>query len=394
MARLTNFIRGFFTSGDFLEIKSAKYEPAVSELYYKELAIKQAVSIITYIISKCEVKVFYNDKADNKSREYFAWNISPNENQNGSEFMAKIVEEMLLCDHALVFEQGKNRYCADSFSIEKDGIKPYVFTNVSVNGSSLNKNYKRKDVLYFKLGNAELTNLIDSVYHSYGEVMKYTINNFKQGSGTKWKLKISSAARAKADFKQTYTDITQKSLKTFFEATNGVYPEFEGYDLTNIPINTTDTKSADVTALRKDIFDMVAGVYKIPLSIMNGTTVTDDDKDNLLSDCIDPIVGIIQTELTKQMFTFEQWQSGCRFEIDTTNIEHLDISKLSGAAEKLIGSGVMNIDEVRTRILGLPALNTKQSTKYWITKNFAEIGTVTNDVGGGAENETDLSDQS
>ena len=363
---------------------------ATSEIYYKELAIKQAVSIITSIISKCEIKVYYDGKADDKSKEYYAWNIAPNENQNGSEFLAKIVEELLLCNHALVFEAGKGRFCADSFGIEKDGVKPYVFTNVTVDGGTLQKSYKRKDVLYFKLDNADLTHLIDNVYNSYGEVLAYTINNYKQRSGTKWKLKISSAAKAKADFKQTYADITQKSLKTFFEATNAVYPEFDGYELTQYETKTNDTKSADITALRKDINDMAAGVYKLPLSIMNGTTVSDEDRKKLKDECIAPIINIIKTELTKQMFTFEQWQKGCKFDIDITNIESLALDKLAGACEKLIGSGVMNIDEVRTQILGLNALNTEQSKKYWITKNFSDIEKLNNSEGG-ENDEADLS---
>ena len=366
MAKLTDYLRGIFARGDFVDA-AAYMSNANAELYYKELAIRQAVSIITNIISKCEFKVYYNGKQDEKSEEYYAWNIAPNENQNGAELKAKIVEEMLLCNHALVFQAGKGRYCADEFCIEEDGIKPLIFSGVTVNGGSMTKNYKRKDVLYFKLNNAELTNLINNVYNSYGEVLSYAINNYKQRSGSKWKLKISAAAQAKANFKETYASITQKSLKAFFEAKNAVYPEFDGYELTQYPITAEDTKTADITALRKDVFDMVASVYKLPLSVMNGTAVSDADMKQLQTQCIEPIAKAISTELTKQMFTFEQWKKGYYFEVDITNIEHLDIAELAGAAEKLIGSGVMNIDEVRTRILGLNALNTEQSTKYWIS---------------------------
>lgn len=392
MARLTDYLKGLFARGDFVDA-AAYAANAGAELYYKKLAIRQAVSIITNIISKCEFKVYYNGKQDEKSEEYYAWNIAPNENQNGAELKAKIVEEMLLGNHALVFQAGKGRFCADSFSIEEDGIKPLVFTNVTVNSGSMQKNYKRKDVLYFKLNNAELTNLIDNVYNSYGEVLSYAINNYKQRSGSKWKLKISAAAQAKQNFKETYTSITQKSLKAFFEAKNAVYPEFDGYELTQYPITAEDTKTADITALRKDVFDMVASVYKLPLSVMNGTAVSDADMKQLQSQCIEPIAKAISTELTKQMFTFEQWKKGYYFEVDITNIEHLDIAELAGAAEKLIGSGVMNIDEVRTRILGLNALNTEQSTKYWITKNFADIEkmSIESTTGGGAEDESNLS---
>lgn len=390
MARLTDFVKSFFAQGDFITLNSAAYNKIGAELYYKELALKQAVSIISNIISKCEFKVYYNGKADDKSKEYYAWNIAPNENENGNMLKAKIVEEMLLCDHALVFEAGNGRYCADSFGIEMDGIKPLIFSNVTVNGGTMQKKYKRKDVLYFKLNNAELIRLLDNVYTSYGEVLTLAINNYKLRNGSKWKLKISATERMSPNFKETYKKITTEQLKAFFEGTNAVYPEFEGYTLEPIKAEIlSDTKSADITALRKDMFDMVAGVIKMPLSIMNGTAISEDDRKQLKNECIEPIVKVIETELTKQMFSFEQWAAGCYFEIDLTNIDNLDIAQLAGAAEKLIGSGVMNIDEVRTTIFGLKALNTTQSTKYWITKNFADIEKMS--IAGGEENESSLS---
>lgn len=390
MARLTDFIKSFFAQSDFIKINSAEYNKIGAELFYKELALKQAVSIISNIISKCEFKVYYNGKADDKSKEYYAWNIAPNENDNGNMLKTKIVEEMLLSDHALVFEEGDGRYCADSFGIETDGIKPLVFSNVTVNGSTIKKKYKRKDVLYLKLNNAELTRLLDNVYTSYGEVLSLAINNYKLRNGSKWKLKVSSTERMKPNFKEKYSEIVNKQLKAFFEGANAIYPEYEGYILESIkPEILNDTKSADIIALRKDSFDMVAGVVKMPLSIMNGTAISEADRKQLKNECIEPIVKVIATELTKQLFTFEQWAAGCYFEIDLTNIDNLDIAQLAGAAEKLIGSGVMNIDEVRTKIFGIQALNTTQSTKYWITKNFADIEKMS--IAGGEENESNLS---
>lgn len=389
MSRLTDFIRGFFGSGDFIDIRSAEYRNTMSELYYKELAIKQAVSIIAGVISKCEIKVYYDGDPADKSEEYYAWNVSPNDNQNAAEFKAKIIEELLLTGNALVFENTNGRFCADSFGIEKDGTKPYKFTNISVDNGSVQKSFKRKDVLYFKLGNCEITRLIDNVYQSYGDVVTAAITNYKNRSGSKWKLKISATAKAKPDFKQTYADITQKSLKTFFEAANAVYPEFDGFELINItPQGTATTTAAEITELRKDVFNMISAAFKIPISLFTGGTVSDADKKQFQGQCIEPFADLISNELTKQMFTCEQWKNGCRYEVDITNIESLDISELAGAAEKLIGSGVMNIDEVRVRILGLNALNTEQSTKYWITKNFADIketNTEINAEGGGEE---------
>ena len=41
----------------------------------------------------------------------------------------------------------------------------------------------------------------------------------------------------------------------------------------------------------------------------------------------------------------------------------------------------MNVDEVRTRLLGLNALNTEASTRYYITKNFEALEATSDSAG-------------
>jgi hypothetical protein len=59
--------------------------------------------------------------------------------------------------------------------------------------------------------------------------------------------------------------------------------------------------------------------------------------------------------------------------IDTSRVKHIDFAALANAIEKCISSGSMNVDEVRTIILGLNALNTEASKRYYITKNFEAL---------------------
>ena len=372
MARIIDFLRGFLRDDGTIDVRSAAYKNLMGELHYKELAIRQAVSIIAGAISRCEIKFYYEGKPDDLSQEYYAWNISPNENQNATEFKAKVIEELLFNGEALIFEKGGGRYCADSFTVVKDGVKPYRFENVTVNGFTFDKPMKRKDVIYLRLGNCEITRLIDSVYKSYGDVVAAALTKYKNSSGSKWKLKISAAARANPDFKKNYEKLTQENLKAFFEAVNAVYPEYEGFDLSQLPA-TSSASSADVTSVIDHVFATVGAAYKIPNSIYTGKAVSEQDRKELLIFCIEPIVQIFATELTKQFFTEDQWEGNNYCEVDTTILSGLDIVQVAGAVEKFISSGTMNIDEVRTRILGLDPLNTEYSRKYWITKNFADI---------------------
>ncbi len=373
MSRISNFFVDFFGKNNTIELNDLAYSKPMAEMHYLRLAIGVASSIISDTISKCETKFYYDGENDNKSLEYYRWNIAPNANQNGSEFKSLIVENIIKNGDCLVIENKNELFVAENFTVEKEGTKPYLFTNVTIDGVSMPKAYKRKDVLYFKLNEIDLTAILKRVYNSYGEILATAIDSYKASNSSKWKLKVSANAKASKNFKETYQELTQKSLKTFFENPNAVYPEFEGYELVNVSKGTAAQGGAEVSDLRKDIFELVAQTYKIPQPLMNGEAVTDDIVLNFITICIEPIVQMMSAEVTKQYFDYDAWAGGNHCEFDTTAISISAIASIAQACEKFIGSGCMNIDETRERILGLNALNTDLSQKYFVTKNFADI---------------------
>lgn len=369
---LRNFLDRFFGRKDRVVI-NAVTAGGTAETWYYELAVKTAVSLIANVIGKCEFKTYYNNEFNDKSEEYYRWNVSPNKNQNASEFKHRIIEELLLTGECLVVEVGKELFVADGFSKETDGVKPYVFSCVSVEGVQLNKKFKRSDVLYYKLDGFELKPLLSSVCGSYVDAWTAAFNNYRQKNSSRWKLKISSAARTDPQFKEKYRELTETNLKQFFDKNNAVYPEYEGYELTEVAGNGT-AASDDITKLRNDIFALVAQTYKTPVSLLSGQIAgVKDVFESWLSVCIEPITTMLTDENNKQLYTFEDWQSDNFMYIDTSRVKHIDFAALSNAIEKCISSGSMNVDEVRTIILGLNALNTEASQRYYITKNFEAL---------------------
>lgn len=372
MSRILNFFMDFFGKSNSIKLNSAALQKPVAEIEYMRLAICIAANIISDVISKCPVKFYYDDEINEKSLEYYRWNIAPNKNQNGSEFKSKIVENLIKYGDCLVIEDKKELFVADDFVIDTDGTKPYKFSGVSIDGAMLSKTFKRNDVLYFKLNQVDRTAMLNRVYSSYGQVLAYAIASYKTSKGSKWKLKISANSRAEKNFKEKYEELVNKNLRNFFENNNSVLPEFDGYDLSKLS-DGNNCSGQEITELRKDIFQLVAQTYKIPQALMNGETIADDIFITFLSLCIEPIVQMLSAEVTKQYFCFSEWCEGSKVEFDTTSISISAISNIAQGCEKLIGSGVMNIDEVRQRILGLNALNTELSQKYFVTRNFADI---------------------
>ena len=86
-----------------------------AELYYKELAIYTASSLIGNAISRSEIRTYEQGKMV-KKRDYYLLNVSPNRNETSSIFWHKVINRVIRNGEALVVEAGGYLYCADSYT--------------------------------------------------------------------------------------------------------------------------------------------------------------------------------------------------------------------------------------------------------------------------------------
>lgn len=341
----------------------------LNQLVFKELALFIGISYIANTLSKCEFKV-YDEGKEVKDKLYWILNISPNPNQSSSQFINKFVEEYYYHGHSLVVQNGENLHCADSFDIDDTNpLKENTFFNVTFNCHQIKKKHKASEVFYFKLDNQPVKSLIDSLYMQYGEVISQALKAYKQSNGTKYKMIIDNYKAGDATFNKIYNEVLKEQLKTFVDNDNAVYPQFKGIDLQEFKsANTKD--SGDIIAIRKEIFEVVAQALKIPLPMMYGNITNMNEIVKVyLSYCIDPLADMISEEITRKYFTFEEWQKGSKVVIDTSCINHVDLLEVAQAIYNAIGSGAVNIDDIRTR-LGMEELDTPFSKQYWLSKNF------------------------
>ena len=75
-------------------ISELYYEQKIPQVYYKELAIQTAISLIANAIAKCELKVFEKGE-EIKNKIYYELNIQPNKNENSSQLWHKAIEKMI-----------------------------------------------------------------------------------------------------------------------------------------------------------------------------------------------------------------------------------------------------------------------------------------------------------
>lgn len=361
---------------NFLEkkIDSAEVNTLVAEYMerasFKNLALHIAISFIANTLSKCEIKTYENGE-EVKNKLYYTLNVSPNSNESSSRFINHFIENYYYDGEALLVPHGDMLYCADCFDVdETDPLKEFIYSNITIGTKQLKKKYKANEVFHMRLDNKNVKSLIDSLYMDYGEIISLAIQSFKRTNGKKYKLILEQYKAGDPNFKKIFDEVIKAQLKTFIDNDNAVYPQFKGLDLQEFS-TATPTDSSDITAMRKEIFEVTAQAFKIPMSMMLGNITNMNEIVKVyLSICIDPLADMISEELTRKYYSFDEWKKGYSIKVDTSCINHVDMFEVAPDIDKLISSGVFSIDEIRPRV-NFEVLNTDFSTRHFITKNYS-----------------------
>ena len=297
-----------------------------AELYYKELAIYTASSLISNAISRSEMRTF-EAGLPVKKNDYYLLNVSPNRNETSSVFWHKVINRVIRDGEALVVEADGYIYCADSYVWASERpILGDIYEGVTVGNFSFNKQFSQNDSYMFRLDNINVKVLIDGMYDQYGKILSAAAKSLKQSNGQKYKLHIEGVKAGDEEFNQEFNDFIAKQLKTYMESENAVYPEFDGYKLEADPIYSNGSGSAaDFVELKKELFSSVAGAFHIPESMMTGNiTNMADIVGSFLTFGVDPYADMITEALNKRA-GIDNYMAGNYYQVDTSKILHRDI---------------------------------------------------------------------
>lgn len=346
-------------------------EAILEQIAFKELALYIGISYIANTLSKCEFKT-YEKGVEVQNELYYKLNISPNPNENSSQFINKMIENYFYNGHSLVVPQGANIYCADDFVIDDSNpLKEYIFSNIAFNMHTMQKKFKSSQVFYFKLDNRNVKNLVDNLYMQYGLVISQALESYKKTNGEKYKLILEQYQAGDGKFKQLYDKILKEQLKAYTTSANGIFVQYKGMDLQKQDSNSAKDTD-DVISMRKEIFEVTAQALKIPLPMMYGNITNMNEITKVyLSICIDPLADMISEEFTRKNYTYEEWKAGTYVKVDTSCINHVDILEVADKIYNAIGSGVVNIDDMRKR-LNMNTLDNEVSKQFFLTKNYVK----------------------
>ncbi|MFR3172914.1 phage portal protein [Intestinibacter sp.] len=362
-------------------INELYYEQKIPQVYYKELAIQTAISLIANAISKCEIKVFEKGK-EVKNKTYYELNIQPNKNESSSQMWHKAIEKMF-DDECIIVSVSNELHVANNYYVDEYPILGNVYKGITIgdkNVYQLDKTFKYNEVFRLKLNDVNIKNLINGLANDYEDLLELAIKKYKSSNQQKYILELDNIKANDTNFQKTYKEIVQQQLKSFMENDNAVYPQFRGYKLNDISGNKSAT-CTDFKDIRKDMFEVVAQAFQIPLPLMFGDVDNLDTTINqFLTFCIDPIADMMSEELTRKIYgNFESWNKGNYIVVDTSSILHIDVLDIADKADKLIASGICSIDEAR-KIIGFNALDEEYSTIHFMTKNYDTAENMLNSI--------------
>ncbi len=349
------------------------------EFQFRETAFWGCVNLIANAIGKCEIREFRNGKIA-QGPEWYLWNVQPNKNQNAAAFRHKLVSKAFSEGDALIVKEpyGEGLVVADNFDIDDE--KPvYAYRNILIGKRKIDR-LSERDVIYIRPNWKNVEPLIRKMDDSFLRMMAAAMQNYIFGNGQHWKVHVDQVADGADGWAKSFREILEQQIKPFLDANSAVLPELDGYIYTQISGNAASAvKSEEVRNLQKSIWTETGRGFLIPPALTGGdqqdTTVA---KKQFLEDVIDPFAGILEQEANRKRFSMEEYLAGSRLKVDTSGISHFDIFANASNVEKIIGSGVKSVNELR-KLIGDDPIPEEWANRHFMTKNIGRAETPEGD---------------
>lgn len=378
MGAFTEALAKFFSKNEKIPV-AAEYLSS-NEFELQLFAIQTAVKILAASVSQCRFRTYF--KAEEiKEEEYFLWNYQPNINQNSTEFLHELVETFIYDGEVLVIEEKGQLFIADCFTVTQDGTKPNQYSGIVVNGTAF-KNRSEKDVLHFRLGKKESRLFLQTVAEKYEDIIQAAITNYEKSTADKGILNIDTAKRGNFESEKYQSDLLQNKFKTFFGSKSAILPLYSGYTYTPHKRELRNTSEVnDVKSMTDEIMNKTGQIFGVPPTLLKGEVEQNREAiESLIKFGVRPLLDMLEEEITRKRYGYTGFKTGSYMTIDTSGLEISGIFASADKLDKIIGSGILTIDEVREKV-GEPAVDTEVTTTHFVTKNYDA-----NSVGKGENN--------
>ena len=354
---------------------------AATELQIYELSFRICVNMIANAIGRCEFRTFVNHE-ETRDEEYYLWNVEPNQNQNSTAFIHKLITRLYEDNRSLVIENKAGKLIvADSFmESDEHPARANQYKDVTVGDFTYSRPFKEKEVLHFVLNHVNTKPVLQKLQSLYGKIIEASKSYYEWHKGHHWKVKVDSVESGDKDFKTNFTALMNDQFKPYFNSRNAVLPEFTGYEYSDVGGNVA-VDSTDLRNLTEEAFNFTARALLIPAVLVNGKVEqTADANTRFLTNCIDPLCDQLQEEITRKRYGFEEWAKGNYIKVDSSSIIHFDLFANAANVEKLVGSGAFTINDV-LRAANQATINEDWANEHFLTLNITTMKEATRKLG-------------
>lgn len=379
--RIIKWFKGLFGEQKEFNLNECFFDLGI-DYYYKKLAVDTCIDIIANTISRCEFQTFKKGKTS-RENNYFLLNVEPNANQNATEFMHELVTKLVYDNECLVIMKDDQLVVADDYTRKEYALKENSYKDVVVGDLKFNKVFYESEVLFLKLRNKKIMNVIDGMYESLGRLLLSSMNYYKR--------KNNKRMLVKGDFLRPQDDETQEAidamfeeqLKNWFDADKegSAFQLQEGYELEDMSDGIKASSgsaglSRDIADLIDDIFNYIAMAFHVPRGLLKGDVADIEGQiDSFLMFSINPIVENITDEFNRKMYSKGEYLDRTYLKIDTTQIKIIEIGKLATALDKIFAIGGITINGI-LEVLGREPIDEDWANKHYVTKNYQEVTSI------------------
>lgn len=337
----------------------------------KRIAIESVIGFISRIIIQSEIRIRKNNEYV-KDLTYYKFNVKPNKNQTAASFWYQVVYKLIYDGECLVVKsRDDDLLIADDFYRREYAVREDKFTDIYVRGLKLDGTFTRSEVLYFEYGNEQLSNLVDSLFYDYGELisrmfethkMKNQIRSTVDVEGQFLKTEEGRAALQKF-IDRTYDAIRKKAI--------AIVPQQKGMEYKeHSKQNSTGDSVTEIDKANDSFLDQICHAVGLPPNLLKGDMADVENMTrNAMKFCIDPIITTISDEINMQFLDEGNYLNG--ESIDIKRISYRDFFDVASAVDKLRSSSVMNGHELRDE-LGLEHSDDPIHENFILTKNYTE----------------------
>lgn len=369
--RVIDWLHGLFRPPEQGVYRLDSYRAEAGErMAIDAYALFTVVHLIANLLSVCEYRTYRNGQ-EVFGAEWASLNVRPNHKQNAADWKRELVARLLLSGEMLCIQQRDGQLIiAETFSKDEKSITKSVFSQISRDGFTLDRNFTSDDVLYLQTPVNARSAWIQQTMTEYEKLMRSAAERLQNAGGERGVLKISAVERGRADFAEKFNTLMNDYFKGYFSSKNAVLPLFDGYEYVSQSGSKAGTYTNDLSAVKTladEAISRAAQVFGIPPSYVRGDAAgITDAQAAALTNAVKPLAVMIGAELTGKKHTLQEIADGCRIEVDTGNILHHDVIGSAAGLDKLIGCGY-TLNEVN-RALGQHAV--PGGDVRFITKNY------------------------